>query len=259
MGLELGRDMRVHGCLLAGAVTLLAAAPVFAQQTFFSTATADTFVAAQSSNANYGADDTLSISGAGQPHGEFQSLVRFNLASTVAFFNGQYGAGQWVIRDVLLELNGAPPNAIMDPNHAGFVDFIWQANDSWTEGTGTAGAPTMDGVTFATLPLFQGPADQPLGTLPYDGDFSEYFYGLDLPPEFIADILSGGDVSFRLAPASNNLSFNFFAREAGVFNGPSLFVTAEPIPEPGTGTLLAIGCGAAVIVTNKRVRRASVG
>src|SRR4051794_4974761 len=74
-------------------------------------ATADAFVTAGSSdpnaglpNGNYGGAGALMISPAGSAKGEIESLLKFNLASTKATFDTAFGAGNWVITGVKLQL-----------------------------------------------------------------------------------------------------------------------------------------------------------
>jgi hypothetical protein len=71
-----------------------------AQVTNSSMTTADAFLCTGSPNyqggadltgLNFGAAGTLAIASASSPAGEFQSVIRFNLAAGVAVFNAAYG------------------------------------------------------------------------------------------------------------------------------------------------------------------------
>src|SRR5262245_34090185 len=85
--------------------------------------TADAFVTARSATpsaglptANYGGAGALMVSGAGTAKGEMQSLLKFNLAAAKTSFDATFGAGNWFIDGITLQLGtnfgsqGAQPN-----------------------------------------------------------------------------------------------------------------------------------------------------
>ena len=214
--------------------------------TFTASPTADAFVtsgpAGTLSGNNYGGAGAISVSAPGLSQGEQQSVLRFDLGGAPSSFDGTFGAGQWNIQSVTLQLvatiAGTP---IFNTPAAGQLGISWMQNDSWTEGTGTPATPGASGITFTTLPTFLGAGDQSLGTFGFSGATSGAFtYSLALTSGLSGDVLAGGNLSLRLFAADSAVS--------GVFNSRS-FVTAASrplltivaVPEPGSAALLAGG------------------
>src|SRR5262245_27706428 len=101
--------------------------------------TQDAFVSSANSTNNYGKAGALLVNAVGLPKGEFDSLLEFNLASAKSTFDSTFGAGQWTIQSITLQLTSASPNNALfnSPNAAGQFTLTWMLNDSWVEGTGT--------------------------------------------------------------------------------------------------------------------------
>jgi hypothetical protein len=117
-------------------------------------------------------------------------------------------------------------------------------NNSWVEGTGTGGTPTTDGITYNTLQsqYINNATDQTLGTFSFAGGSSgEEGYLLSLASGLSGDVQGGDDLSLRLFPADNDVSYLFSSRETGA-TGPELVITATP--EPGTLELGVTGLAA---------------
>ena len=207
---------------------------------------ADAFVTPGSdgslSGNNYGGAGIMGVAGPGKPQGEFQSVLRFDLASTKTAFDLQFGAGQWTIQSVTLQLTAAPANnAILNAPSAGNFAISWMQNDSWTEGTGTPTSPTTTGITWNTLPGFLGASDEALGTFAFNGASSgSTSYTLNLTSGFSLDLSGGNLASLRILSADSNVSYLFNTRNFGtVASRPVLNVTA--VPEPGSIALSLIG------------------
>lgn len=226
------------------------------------TAIADTFVLAAQPDGNFGGAGALQLVSSANPKGEYQSLLRFDLASTVASFNATFGVGQWMITGVTLSLGTnfgtagqQPSNAIFAPIAAGSFNVSWQANDSWLEGTGNPSAPTTDGLTYNQLPTYISAAnDRALGTFAFTapGNNTVSTYALALDPSFVSDLSAGGLVSTRLFAADSQASYLFNSRSFGTTaQRPMLLVSA--VPEPGSWALMAIGLA---VVASLRWRQA---
>lgn len=240
-------------------------------------ATADAFVTAGSAdpnaglpNANYGAAGALMISPAGSAKGEIQSLLKFNLSTTVSALNSAFPGG-WVITGVKLQLGTnmgmagtQPMNLIFNTTQGGLFGFDWMANDNWGEGTGipnNASFPTnppVDGVTYNSLSSLESAADRSLGTNTYTPPGTNTGpavpYTLALDSSFVADIMAGGDVSLRGYAADPTVGFLFNAHSFAS-NKPTLVVTAQAVPEPAAGALLA---SAAMLGLTRRRRHAQM-
>lgn len=212
--------------------------------------TADAFVttgpSGNLSGNNYGGAGSLALSAAGKPQGQFQSVLRFDLAAAKAAFDAQYGAGVWSIQSVTLQLTANNPasNAIYNAQAAGQFQASWMQNDSWVEGTGNPNAPTTDGISYTSLQsTFIGANDEAIGAFSVGTAISgSNTYTLTLTSGFTADLLSGGLVSLRLSAADSAVSYLFNSRTFGTATArPLLSITA--VPEPGSVVLALAGLG----------------
>jgi hypothetical protein len=215
--------------------------------TFTASPTADAFVGTgptgNLSGDNFGAAGALSLAAGDLPQGEFQTVIQFNLSGAVSAFNAEFGAGQWTIQSVTLDLtSSAHGNSIFNAAAAGLFGISLMQNNSWVEGTGTGGKPTTDGITYNSLQnvYINNSTDQALGTFNFGGGSSgENSYLLGLASGLVSDVQNGGDASLRLFPDDNNVSYLFSSRENG--NGPQLVITA--VPEPNAWLLALEGAG----------------
>ncbi len=211
---------------------------------------ADAFVATgptgNLSNNNYGGGGALAVAAGALPNGEFQSAMRFSLAGARAAFDSQFGAGQWSVASVSLELSSSPHNnAIYNNVSAGLFGVSLMANNSWVEGTGNASTPTSNGISYNTLinSFVNSGTDQALGTFNFNGTTSgATTYSLSLGSGLITDISAGAEASLRLFPDDNSVSYLFSSRSTSpVANAPLLTIFA--VPEPGSLMLLGLAAG----------------
>jgi hypothetical protein len=226
-------------------LTLLASDLVArAQVTYTGPDYADAFLATGSSNnpegndltaLNFGAAGTLVIAPAASAKGEFQSVLKFSLSNAVSMFNTNFGAGNWSITNISLVLtsnygtNGVQPNNAMFPViSTGEFVIEWLSDDDWMEGTGTPNLPTTDGVTYDSLVALLSSPTAILGTNTYipPGDNVAVTYTLPLNTNLVADVSAGGDVSFVLYAADNQVGYLFNSCNYGRGNEPLISVTA---------------------------------
>ena len=191
-------------------------------------------------NSNYGAGGSLSVAAPGLPKGEFQSVLRFDLASMHSSLDSLYGSGQWTIQSATLRLTTTSPNnAIFNASGGGQFGISWMQNKSWIEGAGTPSVPGTTGLTYSSLTSsFISGADEGLGTFSFGGGTSgANTYTLTPSPSLTADILAGNSVSLRLFAADTSISYLFNSREFGTAaNRPLL--TIDAVPEP---SMIAFG------------------
>jgi hypothetical protein len=121
-------------------------------------------------------------------------------------------------------------------------------NNTWVEGTGTAGSPTTDGISFNSLQnsYINSSADQDLGTFNFPGGSSgANTYNLSLSPGLVSDVLNGDEASFRMFAADEVVSYLFSSRSATALNSqPDLIITAvSVVPEPGSLALVGLALG----------------
>jgi hypothetical protein len=227
--------------LLAGFCTLAQA-----QVTFTGTTSDDAFLATGSptnsigtdlTNANFGAAGVLYIAPPTSPNGEYQSVLKFNLAAATNLFNATYGPN-WCISAISLRLTGnaaapgeQPQNLSFNPIKGGNFVIEWLADDNWVEGTGRPISPTTDGVTYASLPALLAETHDILCTNTYTppGDNVPVIWPLPLDQNLVNNIVAGGPVSFRFYAADNQISYLFNSHNYGNGNQPLINVTAIPL------------------------------
>ena len=227
-----------------GVLALFLAFPLHAATVTLNPA-ADTFVTTGPTGAfsgnNYGGAGALAVAAAGLTQGEFQSVLRFDLAAARASFDTQFGAGQWSIQSLSLSLAATSGNTFFNSSAAGQFGIVWMQNDSWIEGTGKPTAPATTGITFASLPSFSGGSDESLGTFSFAGGTSGVAtYNLGLTAGLLADASAGHLTRLRLAAADSTVSFLFNSTNNPTPSvRPLLSVVA--VPEPHAFSLLVAG------------------
>ena len=236
-------------CLFAAVLSVGGASASFAGS-YVTNAFSDAFVATgptgNLSNNNYGGGGALAIAAAAMPNGEFQSVLKFDLAGVRNSFNAQYGAGNWSVQSISLQLTSSPHNnSIYNNVAAGLFGVSLMQNNSWVEGTGTASTPATNGITFNTLQstFINNATDQALGTFSFNGGTSgANAYSLGLSPGLTADLFHGDEISLRLFAADNNVSYLFSSRSATPASaGPELIISI--VPEPTSLELVALALG----------------
>jgi hypothetical protein len=198
--------------------------------------------------SNFGAAGSLAIAASGLPHGEFQSVLQFDLSGAQNSFNSQFGVGQWAIQSVTLQLTSSPHNnAIFNNIAAGQFNVSLMQNNSWVEGTGTGGIPSSDGISYSSLlgTYVNNATDQALGTFSFPGGSSgQNSYALSLSAGLVTDVTSGNDLSLRLFAADSSVSYLMTSRTGTASDRPDILVQAVAVPEPNSLAL----CAAALIV-----------
>ena len=217
-----------------------------AQITFTATNLADAFLATGSvSNSegtnltglNFGGAGTLALAPASSPNGEYQSVLRFSVSNAITLFDSALGANSWRITNVSLSFasnfgtEGAQPSlGMFDAVHGGQFVVEWLADDSWDEGSGNPNAPSASGVTYGSLTNLLSLPHEILETNTYTppGNNVREAYSLRLGTNLIADITSGGEISFRLYAADQQLSYLINSHEFGHGNEPRIQITTVP-------------------------------
>src|SRR5262245_43438407 len=99
--------------------------------------TADAYVTAANPANNYGGAGALASSTSGLAKAEFQSVLRFDLASAKTTFDATFGAGQWAVQSISLQLTAASPGIqpLFNASAAGNFLTSWMQDDSWTDGS----------------------------------------------------------------------------------------------------------------------------
>lgn len=234
--------MKIHSSLTLVPLVLLALSSALpAALTVPLNPVADAFVSSANASGNYGSAGAVAVSAPGLAKGELQTLMMFDFASAKSAFDAEFGAGQWSVSTVSLQLAAANPgNPVFNSSATGIISVRWFDDDTWTEGTGTPASVGAAGVNFGSLAALFGSGTQSAGSLAFGGGTSGANVITLASAGLLADILAG-----------STSSLNFFAGDtvvSGVFNSrnfnsstnwPVLSVTA--IPEPSAGLLMLGG------------------
>jgi len=238
--------MRPYGTFILAGACLCCSFIGRAQVTYTNTTSDDAFLATGSPTnptgpdltaENFGAAGVLYIAPASSPDGEYQSALKFDLSGATNLFDATYGA-HWTISAISLVFTAnfgtagsQPDNLMFNPITGGNFVIEWIGNDDWVEGTGKPRAPTMDGVTYSSIPalLTNGVAILCTNTYSPPGDNFPVTWPLPLNSNMVNDIMRGGPVSFRLLAADNQVSYLFNSHNYGNGNQPLILVTAVPL------------------------------
>jgi hypothetical protein len=254
-----------YSVALIGAIFFSACICSAQTASFSSQPTADAFVTTGSSgslsSSNFGAAGALAVSASGLPQGEFQSVLKFDLAAAENSFNTQFGVGNWTVQSVTLQLVSAPhANAIFNEIAPGQFGISLMQNNSWVEGTGSGGIPSSDGISYNLLQnmYINNSLDQALGIFNFPGGSSgTNFYSLTLSSGLVSDALNGDSLSLRLFAADSSVSYLFDSRTGGgsaAFH-PFLTVNAAVVPEPGCVGIAAAALALSIARFSRRSRR----
>jgi hypothetical protein len=218
-----------------------------AQVTFTNTTSADAFLATGSpsnpvgtdlTQLNFGGAGTLAVSPASALEGEFQSVIRFDVSGAPELFNATYGTNNWSVSGILLQLTSnfgtqgqQPNNRIFNVSNGGQFVIEWLSNTNWVEGTGNPSLPTMDGVTYASLPDLLSGAHEILCTNTYvpPGTNVPVIYTLPFNTNLVTAATSGGNISLLFYAADNQIGYLFNSHEFARGNEPLIEVTANPV------------------------------
>ena len=198
-------------------------------------------------NNNYGAAGAIGASASGAAKGEFKSALRFDVSTATNTFNSTYGANNWAVSAISLQLTVANPagNAIFNsPNVAGQFLLQWLQSDSWVEGTGTPAAPSASGLNWNQLATVVAAGVESEGSFTYNGDAvgTTVTYTLTPSTGLVNDVLNGTQASLLMSATSANASVLFNSRNnSSATTRPALIITASAIPEPGRMMLLLTG------------------
>jgi hypothetical protein len=213
---------------------------------FSAGAVADTFVFASEPISNYGGGGVVAVSAPVPPNGDFQSLLRFDLAGAKSSFDTTFGAGNWSLESAVLQLAAAAPNnPIFNASAAGQFSATWLQDDNWVEGSGSPTSPAMTGVNWNSLSALLAAGEQNLGTFAFDGSTTATLnLPLALSSGLVNDAAAGGLFSMRLraAPGDTTMAGAFNSRSFGtVSRRPVLTLNAVAVPEPATWMLITVG------------------
>lgn len=231
------------GLSLAG--SLSAATTVTVRPSSSTANSGDAYTSAAAPAGNFGTAGALVVSGPSNAKGAFQSILRFDLASVKSSFDAAYGAGNWSLDSVALELTAATPlNVSFNANAAGLVLVEWLADDSWLENT----------VTWNSMPAVIAAGSESLGSLNYDGANSgTYQAHLTSSTGLNADLAAGSTASIRVAAGDALVSMVTNSRNfATAANRPALIFTASPEPARGLFCLV----GVMIVLMRRRASKA---
>jgi len=225
--------------LLVGLVflppTLTAQSTIYSQRV-----AADTFVSSGQPDSNFGTSGAMEIAAptAGQPRTEL-TLLLFDTSAMQASFDGDYGAGNWVVTGVSLSLFSNVPLAGQQPNNssfnkiaAGAFEFGLLSNNNWSEST----------MTWNTLPSILPGSGNANSVTPLGGFFwnaagaASSVWTLSSAQPLVDEISVGGKVTILGQPTVGSTVGYLF--NTLTINPAYLNVTVEEAPEPSVAALV---------------------
>ncbi len=196
---------------------------------FQSTTKADTYVQQNSPNENAGTKGALSIAGSealntsGQPVGQTDTFLMFNLASEVAYMDSHFGPQNWDIHGITLHfVEQSTPNNSKFGMGQGHFEVRWISADDWSETSMTWNIRDsyLDRETDIPVGIFDS-------LFCGDAYLPTQRFTLNTPKAMVDDIRDGNDVSFYLSASDTTIGFTFNSREiTGTRPHPYLELTA---------------------------------
>jgi len=236
--------------VLAAIAVGLGSTAVRAQSVRFGVApTEDTFVREALPDATFGQSDLLNVSGAearnglGAMQGVHETCMKFDLSEAVAQFDAQFGAGDWEIDSIAIDVVevGQPESALFNRG-AGSFNVNWVSDDEWAEGTGQpsdVGIVSGNDLSFNAAQQRLADAQmQNLGRITSMGLNGTVADELVLRDLFFADVKAGNLVTIYLTPADPDIGFSFYSSERGEVEPddmPLLTVTARSTSSEPSG------------------------
>jgi hypothetical protein len=209
--------------------------------TYSQVVAADTYVSSGQPNVNFGTQGAMEIAvpTVAQPRTQM-SLLRFDTTALQTAFDTDYGVGNWAVTSVSLKLFSSFATAGQQPNNASFnkiatgsFEFDLLSNNNWDETV----------ITWNTLPTLL-PAANNSNTLTPLGNFfwtatgqTSTTWTLNPDVNLLQKIANGEAVTLLGQPTVGS-TVGYLASSRSV-NASTLIVTAEPVPEPTTSTLIA--------------------
>jgi hypothetical protein len=179
------------------------------------TTTADAFVQQNAPDANFGTKGALSVAGSaarnmsGDLVGLTDAFLQFNLASEVASLDAEFGAQNWAIHNIYLQVvEQTTANNPRFGRGLGRFEIRWIAADGWSETAltwNTEGNYLNDNNDVSVgrfANLYHG-----------DGYFPIQRFTLSQPEALVNDIRAGGDVSFYLTALDSSVGFTFNSKD----------------------------------------------
>jgi hypothetical protein len=150
-----------------------------------------------------------------------ETLFSFNTASIVSQLNSTYGVNGWTITSATVTLNSSfptggtqPGNSSFNMINAGSFQLSWLSNNTWNASGGTT--VTYDNISTYLPASGSSNLLQTFGTYYYFADgTTPLTWSLAETSGFLADILSGGEVTIFSTPADNTVGYLFNTNTKG--------------------------------------------
>jgi len=167
-----------------------------------------------------------------------ETLLQFDTSAIESGFNTAYGAGNWTITSVTLQLfsnvataGTQPANSIFNKIAVGGFELDWLSDNNWSQT-----AITYNNIS-SVLPGTGGNTSASLGDFNYLANGAgSTTWTLGLDPNLVNDIDGGGAVTIFGTPTAGS-TVGYLYNTLGL-NGAVLDVTATEVPEPSAMAMM---------------------
>lgn len=174
------------------------------------------------------------------------ALMSFNTSTVVSQLNTQYPGG-WTITSVGVTLysnfaqSGVyPNNSIFNEIEPGAFTLNYLSNNGWV--SSSSGGVTWNNLNNYVPGTGNNNREESQGTFNYVANgTSPFTWTLSTTSDFVDAIAGGGTVSMIGTPADNQVGYLFDAPIQG--NPAVLDITAQAVPEPGSGGVILASLG----------------
>lgn len=179
----------------------------------------------------------------GSSFGNFASygVIRFDVNGVKADFDATFGSGAWVVDSIALSLTQSNAGFTND----GAVSIYFTTDDTTSIAPGVSPLAYPFSGDFSDAQIVKGYqfTEVSSGTLETHTLYQRGGSNASGGNALAADLAGDQTITLALVDASPDVAATYAGYSNSTFAGPTLVVTAAPVPEPQTYALLLAGLG----------------